>query len=111
MYVFLVKCINHLLIFIASLMTWFPKVALYLASKHDTMKAEIPDRSSHPHLERSPFTTATLNLGPRTITKPHKDAGNLSFGLCVVFVLGTHKASYGGHLALEEAKLIVELEA
>jgi hypothetical protein len=95
----------------ASLMTWFPSVATHLAEQHDFIKAKLSDDQTDPHLFTSPFTTTTLNLGPRTVTSPHRDAGNVQSGLCAIFILGNHKAIHGGHLVLEEAKAVMELEA
>jgi hypothetical protein len=95
----------------ASLMTWFPTVAEHLARKHDEIKNMMQTQSKYPHLSSSPFTTTTFNLGPKTVTRPHKDAGNLAYGLCVVFVAGNHKADRGGHLVLKEPKMVMELEA
>jgi hypothetical protein len=104
-----------------SLMTWFPDVATYLAQQHDRINSKLPPHHSDPHpsdptstiphLSNSPFTTATINLGPRTITLPHRDAGNLQSGLCAVFLPGTHKEEDGGDLVLDEAKVVMELGA
>lgn len=90
---------------------WFPNVSTYLAEQHDRINSKLPSLHSQPHLSNSPFTTATLNLGPRTITSPHRDAGNLHSGLCAVFLSGTHKAEDGGDLVLDEAKAVMELGA
>jgi hypothetical protein len=95
----------------ASLMTWFPTVAVHLAHKHDEIRKMMPTQSKYPHLVGSPFTTTTFNLGPKTVTQPHKDSGNLLYGLCVIFVAGDHQADRGGHLVLKEPRMVMELEA
>jgi predicted 2-oxoglutarate/Fe(II)-dependent dioxygenase YbiX len=92
-------------------MTWFPRVSTYLAEKHDHINSKLPSHHANPHLSNSPFTSATVNLGPHTVTRPHRDAGNLQSGLCAVFLPGAHKAEDGGDLVLDEAKVVMELGA
>jgi hypothetical protein len=58
-----------------------------------------------------PFAAMTLNLGPRTVTKAHRDSSNYAAGLCLVLALGSFDAVRGGQLILHEAKLIVDLPA
>lgn len=52
--------------------------------------------------------SAAFNLGPRTVCIPHCDAKNLSFGICCITALGSFDPVTGGHLVLEELKLVVE---
>jgi hypothetical protein len=65
------------------------------------------------HLQRnflavfSVFTTATFNFGPRTVTFPHIDFGNLAWGWCAITALGWFNANLGGHLILWDLKLII----
>jgi hypothetical protein len=65
------------------------------------------------HLQRnflaafSVFTTATFNFGPRTVTFPHIDFGNLAWGWCAITALGWFDANLGGHLILWDLKLII----
>ena len=63
------------------------------------------------HLE-SPFVQSlpavAFNLGPRTVCILHHDAKNLSFGICCITALGDFDPTAGGHLVLEELKLLVE---
>jgi hypothetical protein len=92
-------------------MMWFPNVSIYLAEQRDRINSNLLSLHSNPHLSNSPFTTATLNLGPHTVTSPHHDAGNLQSGLCAVFISGTHKAEDGGNLVLDEAEVVMELGA
>lgn len=93
----------------ATLMTWFPEVARHLAAQHDLMKAMLPEDSKHPTWPDSPFATATLNLGPMTVTDPHRDGGNVLAGLCAVFLAGGHKAEDGALLVFKEIKMAFEL--
>lgn len=50
-----------------------------------------------------------MNVGPRAITWPHRDAGNLVWGLCIVWILGQFNHRRGGHLVLHEPMRIIEL--
>ncbi|KAJ7809608.1 hypothetical protein B0H13DRAFT_1668022, partial [Mycena leptocephala] len=55
----------------------------------------------------SVFTTATFNFGPRTVTFPHIDFGNLAWGWCAITALGWFDPNLGGHLILWDLKLII----
>ena len=57
----------------------------------------------------SPFCATTVNLGPRSATKPHRDSKNLVGGLCAIAVLGDFDHHRSGHLILHEPKAILEL--
>jgi hypothetical protein len=59
----------------------------------------------------SVFPAATFNLGPRTACIPHMDHANLPFGWCAISSLGTFNPALGGHLVLEELRLVVEFPA
>ncbi len=50
------------------------------------------------------FAATTFNLGPQTATIPHRDNGNLAFGLCAVYVCGGHQAENGGLLVFHDLK-------
>ena len=58
----------------------------------------------------SPFCATTVNLGPRSATKPHRDSKNLVGGLCAIAVLGDFDHHKSGHLILHEPKAILELK-
>ncbi|KAK4690793.1 hypothetical protein P7C70_g9490, partial [Phenoliferia sp. Uapishka_3] len=58
-----------------------------------------------------PFASLCLNTGDNVATRRHRDALNLLLGLCCIFVNGTFDSRVGGHLVLEEAKVIIELGA
>jgi hypothetical protein len=55
----------------------------------------------------SVFSTATFNFGPRTITFPYIDFGNLAWGWCAITALGLFDPNLGGHLILWDLKLII----
>lgn len=57
------------------------------------------------------FCATTLNLGPQTSTRPHRDSKNLVGGLCAVLALGNFDHRQSGHLILHELKVVLELKA
>ncbi|KAJ7904063.1 hypothetical protein B0H13DRAFT_1620886, partial [Mycena leptocephala] len=56
---------------------------------------------------RSVFAACTFNFGPRAITVPHLDFGNLAWGWCAITALGTFDPDVGGHLILWDLKLVI----
>lgn len=57
----------------------------------------------------SPFAAMTVNFGPQTVCRSHRDLKNLAYGLCAIMVLGDFDYKRGGHLILHEFKLVVEM--
>ncbi|KAJ7670536.1 hypothetical protein B0H17DRAFT_1209270 [Mycena rosella] len=53
------------------------------------------------------FAVCTFNFGPRAITVPHLDFGNLSWGWCTITALGKFNPNLGGHLILWDLKLVI----
>ncbi|KAJ7709257.1 hypothetical protein B0H16DRAFT_1822025 [Mycena metata] len=53
------------------------------------------------------FAACTFNFGPHTITLPHLDFGNLSWGWCAITALGWFDPDFGGHLILWDLKLVI----
>lgn len=70
------------------------------ALRHEKKQLAFPFADSLP--------SAAFNLGPRTVCTPHRDAKNLSFGICCITALGSFDPATGGHLVLEELQLVVE---
>ncbi|KAI0057941.1 hypothetical protein BV25DRAFT_1872246 [Artomyces pyxidatus] len=56
----------------------------------------------------SVYPTATFNLGPRTITLPHRDRQNVPYGWCAVTALGNYDPEKGGHIYLWELKMVIQ---
>ena len=56
---------------------------------------------------KGPWPATTINLGPWTITFPHTDQGNLSFGWCSIMALGQFNPHCGGHLILWDLGLVI----
>ncbi|KAF9470845.1 hypothetical protein BDN70DRAFT_820819 [Pholiota conissans] len=54
------------------------------------------------------FSAATYNFGPQTVTYPHRDFSNLTFGWCAVSALGSFDHRTGGHLVLWECRLVIQ---
>ncbi|KAF8223551.1 hypothetical protein L208DRAFT_1316292, partial [Tricholoma matsutake] len=60
------------------------------------------------NFQQSIFLAMTITFGPATITKPHTDPGNLSWGQCVITSLGEFNADRSGHLALWHLGLVIQ---
>lgn len=88
---------------------WAPKLFDY----YDQTLGQLleNDHSLKKPFENSVYPAATYNLGPQTVCKPHQDFANLPFGFCAITALGNFDHKKGGHLVLEEYKLIVEFPA
>ncbi|KAF8177123.1 hypothetical protein K438DRAFT_2022378 [Mycena galopus ATCC 62051] len=56
---------------------------------------------------RSTFAAATINFGPKTVTKHHIDSLNLAWGWCTITALGDFNPDRGGHLVLWDLKLVI----
>lgn len=65
-----------------------------------------------PHLKmnfmRSIFATSAFNFGPQVVTRRHRDCMNCPYGWCGVHAMGDYDHTQGGHMVLEEAKLVIE---
>ncbi|KAJ7828584.1 hypothetical protein B0H14DRAFT_2263384, partial [Mycena olivaceomarginata] len=59
-------------------------------------------------LAKSPFAAVTFNFGPATITFPHTDALNLTWGWCAITALGAFDPRRGGHLVLWDLCLVIQ---
>ncbi|KAJ7710235.1 hypothetical protein B0H14DRAFT_3524886 [Mycena olivaceomarginata] len=81
-------------------------------SEHTALLGRLLADEDHPHLtrnwERSVFSQATFNFGPRAWTFKHRDILNVTFGMCVVQALGDFNPKEGGHIILWELKLVIE---
>ena len=63
------------------------------------------------NFERSVFSCAAFNFPPSVATLPHRDSENLPFGWCVVQALGDFDPTEGGHLVLDDLRVVVEFPA
>jgi len=99
----------------AGLATWFPALGSTLSQHHDKLRDHLIKDGGlgideeHTLWHGSPWTTSTLNLGPQVVTDPHRDAGNLAYGLCTVTAIGDFNHTKGGHLVFDELRMIFEM--
>lgn len=54
------------------------------------------------------YPSRSFNLGPQTMSSPHKDVANLASSWCSITPIGKFDPKLGGHLVLEELGLVVE---
>lgn len=57
------------------------------------------------------FPAATVNIGPRTVTSPHRDTQNYAGGWCAITALGDFDYVKGGHLILWSLGIALEFPA
>jgi hypothetical protein len=56
----------------------------------------------------SVFPCRSFNLGPQTVSLPHRDTANLAHGWCSITALGRFDPKQGGHLVLWDFGIMVE---
>lgn len=61
-----------------------------------------------PPIDGCIMPAVTINLGPKTICKAHRDWKNLLYGFCWVLALGDYDYKCGGHIVLHELRQIIE---
>ncbi|TFK85202.1 hypothetical protein K466DRAFT_495211 [Polyporus arcularius HHB13444] len=102
------SCIRRIANFASSaLRTYVPEIYNEYARTLDEVCEEDPSL-------RRPFTNnvfagVTFNLGPRVVTRRHRDHLNLPFGWCSITVLGDFDYERGGHLVLWDLGLVIEI--
>ncbi|KAF8174537.1 hypothetical protein BJ912DRAFT_931392 [Pholiota molesta] len=84
---------------------WNPGVYLYQKSRIEQLLAR------HPELKRTAektiFPTTAFNFR-NVCCRKHRDTQNCPFGWCSITALGEFDHTQGGHLILDELKLIIE---
>ncbi|KAJ7914035.1 hypothetical protein B0H13DRAFT_1608019, partial [Mycena leptocephala] len=87
-------------------------IAPHLHAFYQTTMAKFYTSPTTPNmlsgLKKFVFASITLNLGPRTVTFPHLDLGNLAWGWCIITALGRFNFRKGGHLILWDLKRVIE---
>lgn len=83
-----------------------PKLYTHYKTCLDTIVKH--DGNLTPNFKKSAFAAAAFNFGPRTVTRRHRDAANIPYGICSITALGTFDHTRGAHLVLWEFKLVVE---
>lgn len=66
---------------------------------YDNLRRVFPD---------SVFTAASANFGPQAFTHMHLDHANRPVGWCAIFATGKFDHVKGGHLILDELRLVIE---
>ncbi|KAL1698446.1 hypothetical protein EV121DRAFT_297177 [Schizophyllum commune] len=85
--------------------TWAPAIHTYYG---DTLTALLDsDPTLRRNFAKSVWSCITINFGPRTVTYPHRDYGNLSYGWCAITALGDYDPDHGGELILWDCKMII----
>ncbi|KAL1749893.1 hypothetical protein FB107DRAFT_280175 [Schizophyllum commune] len=88
---------------------WAPEIHEYYANTLTALLASDP--ALFPNFPRSVWACITINFGPRTVTFPHRDYGNLPFGWCAITALGDYDPDAGGHLVLWDCKMVIRFPA
>ncbi|KAL1741229.1 hypothetical protein HDZ31DRAFT_45894 [Schizophyllum fasciatum] len=86
---------------------WQPALHDYYASVQARLLAWKPSLYQSLHFKKSVWLCLTINFGPRTLTFPHRDFGNLAHGFCAITALGRFNADKGGHLIIREFRTVI----
>ncbi|KAL1700431.1 hypothetical protein EV121DRAFT_295222 [Schizophyllum commune] len=84
---------------------WAPAIHEYYATTLAALLSNDP--SLFVNFPRSVWCCITINFGPKTVTYPHRDYGNLPFGWCAITALGNYDPDVGGHLVLWDCKMVI----
>jgi hypothetical protein len=102
-----------ILVFIAALKLAFPDIHQHVGW-HTQQLCSRPARQIKglPVLLQRPFhnlvyPTFTINFRPRTCTYAHRDKSNSAGVPCAITALGNYDPNFGGHLVLDDLKLII----
>ncbi|KAJ8474221.1 hypothetical protein ONZ45_g16025 [Pleurotus djamor] len=99
--------IRRLAEFQSSLMhTHAPDLGRYYRSTLDAVIENDPRLQRN--FKNSDFASLTVNFGPQTVCKKHRDVCNLAWGWCAVTALGNYDYRKGGHLVLWDFELVIE---
>lgn len=91
----------------AALRTYVPEVYNEYARILNQVCEE--DRTLRRPFADNVFAGVTFNLGPRVVTRRHRDHLNLPFGWCSVTVFGDFDHKRGGHLVLWDLGLVIQV--
>ncbi|KIK52665.1 hypothetical protein GYMLUDRAFT_179928, partial [Collybiopsis luxurians FD-317 M1] len=74
----------------------------------DTLQEHLlRDPRLQPTSSNTAFAATTINFGPQSNSKRHRDAGNRSDGWCAITSAGKFNPDNGGHLILWDLRYIV----
>jgi hypothetical protein len=83
-----------------------PKLFGFYRDKLDELFDHHPTlRRNFPH---SVFPASTFNLGPSTVCIEHVDSANVAHGFCPITSIGSYDPTKGGHIILQQPKLVIE---
>ncbi|KAF6743738.1 hypothetical protein DFP72DRAFT_827189 [Ephemerocybe angulata] len=85
---------------------FFPALYKKYQGLREDVKLHIKDLKWN--FQKSVFSAAAFNFGPKTVTARHRDAMNLPSGFCAITALGSFDSKLGGHIVIEELGVIVE---
>ncbi|KAJ8508373.1 hypothetical protein ONZ45_g9359 [Pleurotus djamor] len=83
-----------------------PDLGKYYRSTLDAVIAHMPRLKRN--FKRSDFASLTVNFGPQTVCRKHRDVCNLAWGWCAVTAMGNYNYRNGGHLVLWDLGLVIE---
>ncbi|KAG8893735.1 hypothetical protein FRB99_001728 [Tulasnella sp. 403] len=87
--------------------SWFPQY------HEDYCKTMATVEGYHPELlmpsKEIPFSAFTFNMGPLTVTKPHHDANNLSYEICLDWALSSFNHLLGSHTVLHKPQVFMQM--
>ncbi|KIY52113.1 hypothetical protein FISHEDRAFT_35763, partial [Fistulina hepatica ATCC 64428] len=85
---------------------WAPRLFAYYLTALNTLLAS--NSTLVRNFSRSVWAAIAFNLGPQTITWPHRDVLNIPFGWCYITALGHFNYKKGSHLILWDLGIIIE---
>lgn len=88
-----------------------PKIYQYLLRTKEQLQADKKLSALKWNFSGSVFPMMTVNLGPQTVTLPHRDHANLAAAFCVITAMGKFDPEQGGQLVLWELGLVIDFPA
>ncbi|KAF8172847.1 hypothetical protein K438DRAFT_2006771 [Mycena galopus ATCC 62051] len=86
---------------------WNPAIHTLYETTLDALHLDNSGLHCNFNCSRSTFAAATINFGPKTVTKHHIDGLNLAWGWCTITALGDFNPDRAGHLVLWDLKLVI----
>ncbi|KAF9472382.1 hypothetical protein BDN70DRAFT_938228 [Pholiota conissans] len=80
------------------LRAYAPRLHQYSSSVLDSLEKR--DSNLERPFPDSAFAACCFNLGPQTVSYPHRDHANLAWGWCAITALGKFDHTKGGHLMI-----------
>lgn len=90
----------------AAFSVWAPDLYAHYKINLDAMLNKMPGLQRN--FDKSIFACSAFNFGPAACTCAHRDCMNCPFGWCAIQALGVFDHTGGGHLVLDDLKLVIE---